>query len=713
MNESKKLPLIRLAHYVPFENFDLSTSTKRDLVLNILFIENTALSISDIREKIRVNLGCDLDLPTLQHNLKVLIDDELISQSNDRFVLSYNCYSLMKSKVKEVSDFQEQILESWINESIIPQFGELDSVEISNLKDNLIQFLAILFLNHGAESKALIENNLVNGEYLSTNDVVEDLIYHNQIVKDIAKKEFPLFLGSPNANIRRYLEQLIEKAFRYLTTICDPKVLEDIKLAIKGKELYLDSSTVYRLLNLQGEHRYQIIKEVVSLSREFGLKLKVSAITLKELERRISFDSKVLLEHPTPVALSVVGYKYMTEENFVSTYWRTAKKQGIEIEDFISKYKNIDLVLEEEGIEVEKIMPVLSEEFNREWTELISKINIRNDHDKSAAAAEHDAYLVSLMDELRKTQVINRFLDSPAWILTTDHFFIRFQKTENRYKDNTPFALLPTQLIQILRFTKPTDNKFNEMFLNVFSRTFVPMSDGLSNVHTQKILSRISQYKGSTPLLAEKVLSDQYFRNRYKQSETEGEIEELIHDSLIEKAIELESIVEEKENKLQQLENKLNEYVEKQERLLEVIGEKNIVLTSVSQELEESKKEAGAAVGNIHTLQEQLNGSNKVIDTLKEQLDGLLKKEKKREDQKRALKKVTFIFLFISISAMIVYLLFPLSNKIGKVSILTSITICVWLLSYFLFDNKRVAKMVASIISIVGTIFALYYTILQ
>ena len=359
MSALKDLSLIRLAHYVPFESFDLAATTKNDLVLNALFIENTALTATEIKEKISVFLGCNLDLQTIQNSLKSLTDDNLITQSKDKYILSFNCYSIMKSKVTEIWAFQEEVIEEWINESIKPQFGELDSVEIISLKDQLIQFLSILFLHHGAASKALIENEYLTDENLTTNEIIEGLSFRSQSLKLIAKKEYPLFLGSTSANIRRYLEQLIEKAFRYLTTICDPNILEGIKHSIQGKDLYLDSSTVYRLLNLQGEHRYLLVRDVVNLCREFGLNLKVSVMTLKELERRISFDSRVLLEYPTPVALSAVGYKYMTEENFVSTYWRIAKRQGIEITDFISKYRNIDIVLEEEGIEVERNISVV------------------------------------------------------------------------------------------------------------------------------------------------------------------------------------------------------------------------------------------------------------------------------------------------------------------------------------------------------------------
>ena len=710
--------LIRLAHYVPFEDIDLSSETKNDLVLNALFIEDSALTSTELVEKINTHLGCKLDVQTVEKSLKTLVDSNLVSKTSDKFNLSYDCYVKMKEKVTELGAFQEEVLSDWINEHIRPQVGEIDDDEIRNLKDQLIQFLSELFLQHGAVSKALLENNeALTNDIPSVHKIIEGLDFCSQSLQEIAQREFPLFLSSTNANIRRYLEQLIEKAFRYLTTVCDPSILENIKNSINNKVIYLDSNTVYRLLNLQGERRYNLIKDVVSLCQEFGIRLKVSMMTLKELERRISFDSRVLLEYPTPISLSAVGYKYMTEENFVSTYWMVAKRHGVSIDDFISKYRNVDILLEEEGIEVERELPEHTQEFNEEWTTLIGKINLRDDHEKSAYAVEHDAYLMSLMLELRKNRIVTRFLDSPAWILTTDHFFIRFQSTEERFKRQLPVALLPTQLIQILRFVKPADNKFNEMFLDVFSRAFVPLSDGLSNMHIQKILSRISHYKGSTPYLAEKVLSDQYFRIRYKNSVSDEEKEELIHESLVEKAGELEVLIKEKDSKLQELENRLNEYVDRQEDLLEKIGEKDTAILAITKQLEESKKEAGIAAESAQTLSEQLIRSNNMLENLKNQLEQLMardaEKEKRHKKQVALLKKILAVVVYVCIASILMYFWFHVSNKIVKASILTTITVLFGLLLYYLVNNKKIAFFVASMSSAIATIFGLYYTLLN
>jgi hypothetical protein len=434
---------------------------------------------------------------------------------------------------------------------------------------------------------------------------------------------------------------------------------------------------------------------------EFGLILKVSAMTLKELNRRISFDSRVLINHPIPTNLSAIGYNFLTEENFVSSFWKQSKEEGISSDDFITKYRNIDILLESQDIQVEKSMPIHDESFAKNWTETLGKINQRDDHEKSNAAADHDAYLITLIDDFRKGQPINRFLDNPAWVLTTDQFLMRFQKTQYPYKEKAPFALLPTQLIQILRFVRPTDNKFNEMFLDVFSKFFIPISDGLSNENILVILARISQYKGYTPLLADKVLSDQYFTNSFKNSQTEGEKEELIHDAIVEKAGEMELLVKEKGDKLVELETQVHILKTNQEHYLEESEVKKQVIEKTFGDLEDAKKETASATELIQKLQKKLEESDL--------------RDANRQRQYKFYRNILLELIYGGVAA---YLIFNIGNNFAYLNIIVKSIIMAVLtlgniaLTFILFENKKISTLVSTVIGLVFTISALYYSIL-
>lgn len=700
-------PALRLAHFVPLESVDLSKSTKKDLVINALFINNDACDINSIRNTIIEQLGCDIDRGHLKEILGELTKSEDIDKSQDKYVLNYSLYSKIETQRNTIVKFESTVIDYWIENTIKPKYSGLNSEELSELKNQLLQYLSTLFLSHGAESKSLIEGSRGDAQNTTTRLMLEKIKMSNDNLQGIAENEFVLFIGSSDANVRRYLESLVEKAFRYLTTICDPSVFETIKKSIMGKLLYLDSSTVYRLVNLQGEYRYRVTLDVINLCKEFGLQLKVTAMTMKELHRRIFFDSKVLKNYPAPTNLSAIGYKFYTEDNFVSSFWKQSKETGISVNDFITKYKNIDVLLENEGVEIEAEIPQHTDSFKKLWTELLSKINGREDHEKSHLAAEHDAYLIALLDQLRKEKTVNRFLDSPAWLLTTDQFLIRFQRTEYSYKDKVPFALIPTQLIEILRFIKPNEDKFNEMYLGFFSKTFIPVSKKLSNENIQMILARIGQYKGYTPLLAEKVLSDQYFTNSYSQTQFDGEREELIHEAIIEKAEELELLVNEKDSKLNELKINYDKLKEEKKKSEQVINEKEQELTNASQSLIDANVEMASTKEAITMLNEKIDG-------LEKNQNKYVAKGIKRKRRNIFLVKICItIFYMIGVTFFLFYLNdFPFINDIFNSIIMSLFTLGVIPLVYYLFNQKNLVVVIATGIGLVFTISAWYYAIL-
>jgi hypothetical protein len=701
------LPTIRLAHFVPFDDIDLSHSTKFDLVINALLLSNTAVDIRTLKNYIANEFGCELEESLLIEILQKMIELSYVDKTKNSYILNYSIYVKLRSQIDEIITFQEKVIETWCINVILPKYDDIKKEIIEELKRKLPEFLSNLFLEHGAESRALIEQSVQNS-HTNVHTIMNKIRFDHEESKEIAHVEFFSFLSSTDANTRRYLEILIEKAFRYLTTVCDPEVFEAIKNSIKGKILFLDSSTVYRLVNLQGESRYQSTKEVILLCKNFGFKLFVSAMTLKELYRRINFDSRVLLNHPTPTNLSAIGYNFMTEENFVSTFWRENRDFGVNINDYLTKYKSIDVLLESLDVEIEKEVPQHNDAFNEEWRRILSRINSREDHEKSALAADHDAYLIALMDYYRKDLAITRFLDNPAWILTTDQFLIRFQRSEYSFKDKVPFALLPSQLIQILRFVKPKDNKFNEMFLDVFSKTFNPISIGLKNESIQYILARISQYSGYTPALAEKVLSDQLFRNKFNASQSDGEKEEIIHEAIIEKASELEVLVKKKEDELEELKTQVKSIIQEQGMLNQQIEVKDAHINQTMQNLDFAQREAASAKLNYETLTvktEHLEKENKAHEEL------IARRLKRNRLIINLLIQIGYI---VCVILLIIYRheIFPSVNKLLKSIVMSFLIMGIAPITYIIYENKKHATIITTTIGLLFTISAWLYGIL-
>lgn len=295
------------------ENFSLST--KEDLVLNALFQSSTPLGAHNVVGLIRENLGCNLSLDEVLSILNKL-------EKNKRLVIKVERGYILTSQAEKQLQVLEQeaqaragaVLKRWLQEDIRPAYPWLTPNQEEALKVGLIEFLNTLFLRHGIVSRNLITGGDTDLDLaLDINNIVRD-VCANSDIQDIALKEFPRFLVAEEKARYQFLLDLIEKAVRYLTTVCDPELLATIKQRLQGKTLYLDSNVVYRFLGLQGEDRTRAIQEVIAICKDVGFQLRVSRRTALEIRKRMELDATILRQYQVPVNLASLGYRYRTQE---------------------------------------------------------------------------------------------------------------------------------------------------------------------------------------------------------------------------------------------------------------------------------------------------------------------------------------------------------------------------------------------------------------
>lgn len=559
-----KNSLNRLSHII--QNYDWPNNSIEDIIKSVMAMQETPVSQEVLLEKISEVLGIEVPANRIKDTLQRLIKKGDVVSTQAGLILLGEVVSDIKKKVKNRQELKTSVIKNWIESEFIEL--QLSEVEKDNIEKDIDIFLKTFFLKHGAESFSYLKE-ISSGEDLEISSILNEINWSSSLSKQIGKEKFKTFFVHKNADTQRYLLELYVTSVNYISNVCDPDVLKKLKEKLSGKKIYLDSNVVYRLLNLQGDDRAKSVNEALNICRDFGMILSVNNMTLKELKRRIRYDSKVLKDYPTPTNLAAVGIKFLCEENFVSTYWKKAKEIKLSVEDFISFYSHIEEILISQNIVVETEDVSLPEDFLELCRCIDSKLKQTNrpadedDYVKSDLAYEHDAYNMALMQYLRGNK--STFIDLPAWFATTDQTLVKFQKIDLLFKDLPPVAILPSQLMVLLAFTRPANMSYGEAFLNLFSRSFIPAQSILSNEFIQKILGRIAHFN-STPELAEKVLSDELFIRRISKAETDSERDEIIHDALIEKAGELQTALNDMQVRIKsveeersQLENKISQ----------------------------------------------------------------------------------------------------------------------------------------------------------
>lgn len=431
------------------------------------------------------------------------------------------------ARLKETSLRKEATI-LWLN-SIRTQYDFSPELE-NSLSKALPIFLRSLFVKHGVSSYELLTSTNDQSPF-DLHDIAHNVAseFDEAHRTDIENLLPSIFQALNHERIVEYLKHSIEKAVGYLSEVISDENLTQITKALKDLTIYLDTNTIYRLLNLQGNSRYESIKETLDFCRKYGVKLKVSAITKKELSSRLKYDAKVLLQFPTKTNLAEAGYRYRTSDNYVSTYWLRAKTTQVSVEDYISFFQNFDILLDDEQIEIEEI-EVDEEPLIERAKCFFSKLSLRDPlHEKSDAALWHDAYNFAYVQKMQKADAKNA-IDTRCLFLTTDRALTSFQREDHEAKNAAPVVITPSQLLQMFAFST-TDSGYEETFIKFFASSSLGTTFKYNNDDIQEILSRIGHYNGVSVEIAERILARELVSSRYF-SATDEEKEEIIYNSV-------------------------------------------------------------------------------------------------------------------------------------------------------------------------------------
>ena len=461
-------------------------------------------------------------IQALSQNGAILLDEENYIRINPSKQPDFIIARLQETSLKK----EATIL--WLDD--VRTYHEVSAELDKSLSQALPIFLRSLFVKHGVSSYELLTSTSDS----STFDLKE--IAHNVALQfdeayqsEIESLLPSIFQALHHEKVIEYLKHSIEKAVGYISEVISDENLTQITESLKDLTVYLDTNTVYRLLKLQGDSRYEAIKETLDFCHKYGVKLKISALTKKELTSRLKYDAKVLMQFPTKTNLAQAGYKYRTSDNYVSTYWLKAKTTKVSVEDFIAFYQNFDILLRAEQIEIEEI-EVDEEPLIERAKYFFGKLSLRDPlHEKSDFGLWHDAYNFAYVQKMQKADAKNA-IDTRCLFLTTDQALTSFQREDHEVKSAAPVVVAPSQLLQMFAFST-ADSGYEETFIKFFASSSLGVTFKYDNDDIQEILSRIGHYSGVSVEIAERILARELVSNKYFAA-TDEEREEIIYNSI-------------------------------------------------------------------------------------------------------------------------------------------------------------------------------------
>lgn len=549
-------------------NLSLPELSKKEIVINSLYYCTiTPAGSNDVANCIKEKFGIIISINEITEILSTLTKEGSINKISNKYILSSDLKKNIDNNINENSIQENYVLDEWINEFIKPSYSNIIESDLNKLKQNLKEFLHVFFRNHAADAVDIIINKKRKYTELNIENIISSLKLSDNL-KKIALEKFPDFLCMQKKNNIEYLLAIINKAFKFLSTVCDSDVLEVFKSRFNGKKVYLDTCVLYRFFGFNGDERKRVIEELILLLKEFSFDIRVTSKTIEEFKNRFKNDIKQIEKNIIPQNYTQLAFKYADKTDFRAACWKECAEDKINIHMFILKYLHIDIILKQLNINIDDINSNLDEKLQPKVIECISNLRKLESNDKTKAekAMEHDAYIITYVDFFNNYS--SSYLECNTWLLTTDKLLTKYQASSYTNQNTTQFIMKPSQLINILRFTTAFNKEINydELFLSFFSKSLSSSNNiNLSNDIIEEVLNRISYFNKNIKL-AELVLTDSLFIERYEKCETDEEKNNILQKELTQKADEFEIKIDEKDKQVNVLKKNLeNEQIKSQE----------------------------------------------------------------------------------------------------------------------------------------------------
>lgn len=637
---------IQLSHLLASE---LGLHGDQAIVIDTIYNTKEKVKDDNICDIIESLFHINIDAGRVTQTINYLIKENKIYRSGNILLLMPEMLEVINSVIDHNLQCEKEALNEWLTQYQELSNKSLSTPDVDKFNECLLSFIRTFFLLHGADCYKLI-NGEKQSDYFDLKTIAADCT--NSIDEPIFE-QFNTFLTSifsrelSTAQLSFLMIQL-KKAINYLSNVIDDKTKDSLYSQMNDLILYLDTTMLYRLLNLQGEKRYESTKKLIDFCKEARVKFKVLQTTVDEMKRRIQYDARVIIEHPTPVSFASIGYKCRTSENYISTFWNEQRKSGISATDFNFRYSDIKLLLDELEIVIDETNYILDYDLSQTKNDLCGKVskfgNSDPDYQKSPNAIEHDAECIASVCYLQKKNTLTA-IESKTVFLTTDWSLIRLQRYDFDYSDRVDFAVLPSQLMQILCITSPTTSYF-EAFMGLFSSSHSYFgASTLNNKQVQEIMGRVAFYKGSTPAFAERVLTSQLIQKTFSEKETEEEQNALVDEAILAEVEVMEATI---------AQNK------------EELSSKTKVIEKVESENSDKASQIDNLNERLTALEEIKNKSEETISVYEQHFE----KTTKRKSKLKALLRLASGFLLTTIGVIMVLIcVFALIPPLAKIVI--------------------------------------------
>ena len=357
--------------------------------------------------------------------------------------------------------------------------GKLSEGKKERVRKNFHNFLAKIFTTYGEYCAKVFlgQDKKIKDSPIPLGELIEN--YYNKLNQDKelinAQRISILELFHRGDEELSYFLYSLSQAY-YLIEILhlDPDCQKITKESCQRKIIYLDTNILIHLLMGESKIKHSTEKEIM-FAKNLGMKLRVTQRTIEEfmdwiLETRGKMEK---IEFDKNIQRRFERSKDILENGIVKDFLeKKSNNPSLTIEGYFARLEKIESLLKKYSIKVDKEVELKDTSKLDGVTEFVHRFAI-----KSEKVAEHDAYHILLIQELRKKDNID-ILGCNYWFLTHDS---TLRNVDFLLKDHFDFpaTIRGEQFIEMISPILAPDisaKDISEVFKHLLSSSLPPLT---------------------------------------------------------------------------------------------------------------------------------------------------------------------------------------------------------------------------------------------
>jgi predicted nucleic acid-binding protein/tetrahydromethanopterin S-methyltransferase subunit G len=468
------------------------------------------------------------------------------SQSGEIYLLSQD----KRNKIEVMKEQYDKTL-AMVKQKLGKKVGKIAGISVDMALEMLIfasfrNFLSTILSNLGAQCCfAIVGSHGKKPIAISTPDIIQSLqdvlsTTKDPNLRDAEKRAFIEYITNPDEDLSDYIYSLAQSYFIIQVLHLDPECQSCTRESLRRKKVYLDTNVIVHSLT---DTRKEAVNKALELSKELEIGIVFSKRTKQEFSKLIEDAKKSVGKDPKVPNDRFKKLQNELDDGFLKDFLiKKYENPNLTFDRYADRLKEVEAILRNrysatyDGNTYEEILkhPDLSD-----LEQIVVEEGMKFGLFKNESVAEHDAYHILLIQELRKKEAED-ILGPSYWFLTHDRSLNFVEAKFGKY-DKFPSSVFVDNWVQLISPLIAPEQAKNarDAYISLFASRLPNLAATIDDDVFLAYQGKWMDDEDLTPQDIARVIGNRYIEDHFKEVRKEGnKVTEEERDMIIQPVIE-------------------------------------------------------------------------------------------------------------------------------------------------------------------------------